>query len=245
MLRDTIVQFFNHYLAIERFQDACVNGLQIEGRKEVKKVVLGVSANLDLIRIAARQKADMMIVHHGVFWGDGLFSLKGIYKERVKAITKNDINLVVYHLPLDAHPIIGNNITILRKLGLKMDKPFDVGYIGRYDREVPFKEFVRHVNKTLETDSYDIPYGKKNIKTVAIVAGGSSKLLDQAIEAGVDAFLVGDIKEFVPSTAKEAKINFINAWHHNTEKFGVQELGKLLEKKFKVTTNFINIANEV
>jgi dinuclear metal center YbgI/SA1388 family protein len=245
MLRDKILHFLNHYLNIENFEDSCVNGLQIEGKREIKKIVVGVSANLDLIRAAIRQKADMLIVHHGIFWGKSLFALKGIYKERVKALLKHDINLVAYHLPLDAHPIVGNNIMILRKLGLKMDKPFDVGYIGHFDREVSFKDFVKYVNKVLSTDSYEIQGGKKMIKTVAVVSGGSSKELDKAIEQGVDVFIAGDIKEFVPATCREAKINFINAWHHNTEKFGVQELARLIEKKFKVPTNFVNIENEV
>lgn len=245
MVRDKLIQFLNHYLAIDRFTDSCVNGLQIEGKKEVKKIVVGVSANLELIRTAARQNADLIIVHHGIFWGEQLFSLKGIYKERLKPLVKNDINLAVYHLPLDAHPIVGNNITILRKLGLKMDRPFDVGFAGHFDREVPFKDFVKHVNRTLGTDSYEIAKGRKMIKTVGVLSGAGSKYLDRAIEQGLDVFLTGDIKEFVPATCQEGKINFINAWHHNTEKFGIQELGKIVERKFKIPVNFVNIENEV
>lgn len=245
MLRDKILQFCNHYLNIDNIPDSCINGLQVEGKREIKKIVMGVSANQDLIRAAIRQKADMIIVHHGLFWGKDYFSLKGIYKDRLKLMLKHDINLACYHLPLDAHPVVGNNMTILRKLGLKMERAFDVGFVGYFDREVPFKDFVKHVNRILSTDSYDIPAGKKMIKTVAVLSGGSCKYLDKAIQYGVDAFLCGDIKEFVPATCKEARINFINAWHHNTEKFGVQELGKLIEKKFKVNVNFVNVENEV
>ncbi len=246
MTRDKIIQFLNEYLEINKFKDSCINGLQIEGKKEVKKIVVGVSANLDLIRVAIRQKADMIIVHHGMFWGKQLFSLKGIYKERVKYMLKYNMNLVAYHLPLDAHPVIGNNMNILKKLKLKFDRPFaDIGVIGHFDKEVKFKDFVKYVNRNLKTDSYDIPEGKKMIKTVGISCGGSCKMLDQAIEEGVDVFLAGDIKEFVPATCKEGKINFINAWHHNTEKFGIEELGKLLEKKFKLNVNFVNVENEV
>ena len=244
--KDTIIKFIDDYLHIDDYEDVCKNGLQVEGRDSINKIILGVSANLDLIRTASRKKADMVIVHHGLFWQKRFGEITGINRPRLKRLLKNDINLLVYHLPLDAHPIIGNNISIIKALNLVPIKKIDIGYIGKYDKPKNRKTFLRLINEKLETDSYEVFYGPKEVKNVAILSGGGSKHYEMAISEGVDTFITGDIKEFIPAIAKETKTNFINAWHHNTEKFGIINLGKLLKNEFKnLEIEFVNIPNEV
>lgn len=244
--KETILKFLNSYLHINDFDDVCKNGLQIEGKENINKIILGVSANLDLIKSAVRKKADMLIVHHGLFWQKKFGEITGINKHRVGKVLEKNINLLVYHLPLDSHPIIGNNISIIRHLGLTPIKRLDVGYIAQYKKPKNRKTFLKLINDKLSTDAYEVFYGPKEVKTVAVLCGGSSKFYEAAIEENIDTFISGDIKEFVPSVAKETKTNFINAWHHNTEKFGIINLGKLLKREFKkVDIEFINIPNEV
>ncbi|MCK5476243.1 MAG: Nif3-like dinuclear metal center hexameric protein [Candidatus Pacebacteria bacterium] len=245
--RDKIIQYLNDYLNINSFEDYCNNGLQIEGKNDVSKVITGVSLSQKLIDKAVSKKADMIIVHHGIFIGDtpSPLVLRGIVKERIKKVLMNDINLAGYHLPLDAHFEIGNNISLCKSFGIKKCEPFDVGFIGQLEEEMGFDEFTNLVDRKLETKSFVLPFGKKKIKKVAIISGGSSPSFEKAKEVGADVFIAGDVREEVVRKIEESEINFINAGHYNTEKFGVQNLGKLIEKKFKVDVEFVDIPCEV
>jgi dinuclear metal center YbgI/SA1388 family protein len=245
--RNKIVKFCEEYLKVKDFEDYCVNGLQVEGTEKIERIVTGVSLSKKLIETAIDKKAQMIMVHHGIF--KDLIgvppAIKGYIKNRLKLILENNINLLGYHLPLDAHPEIGNNISLCRILGLKSNKPLDVGYIGELSGLKDFKKLVVEVNKKLKVGSYALAHGPKMIKRVAIISGGSSPDFEIAKEAGADVFICGDMREQIPSASSEVGINIINAGHYNTEKLGIQNLGKLVEEKFGVKVEFVDVPNEI
>lgn len=245
--RNKIIEYLNEYLKVGDFQDYCVNGLQIEGKENVSRIIAGVSLSQRLINEATKRKADMIIVHHGIFLGDAPspLQLKGLIKERIKSILRDDLSLAGYHLPLDAHPKIGNNISLARLFGLKKCKPVYVGFVGELTEEISFKEFVKIIEKKLKVKSFTLPYGKERIKKAGIISGGSSPYFEEVFKAGADVFVGGDIREEVVRRMEEVGINYINAGHYNTEKLGIQNLGKLVEKKFKIKSEFVDVPCEV
>ena len=245
--RDEIIGYLNDYLKADDFQDGCVNGLQIEGKENISKVITGVSLSQRLIKKAIDKKADMIIVHHG-FFSESIPSplqLKGLEKERIKMLLCNDINFVGYHLPLDAHLKIGNNISLAKLFGMKKCEPIYVGFIGELEKEIDFDKFIKLVDRKLNIKSFVLSYGKKKIKKVGIISGGSSPHFKEVQDAGADVFIGGDIREDIVRSIEESRFNFINAGHHNTEKLGIQNLGKLIEKKFKIKTEFVDVPCEV
>jgi len=251
--RNKIVKFCEDYLKVKNFTDYCHNGLQVEGAEKIAKIVTGVSLSEALIREAIKTRAEMIIVHHGLF-SKSLSQppeINGYVKNRLKLLLENNINLCGFHLPLDAHPVIGNNISLAKLLGLINPRLFDdkqygeIGFIGELKQSLEFKKFVKLVNDKLETKSYAIAAGKKIVKKAVIVSGGASSDFKIAAELGADVFLCGDISESVVEAVKETKINFINAGHYNTEKLGIINLGKLVEKKFKIKVEFIDIPCEI
>lgn len=245
--RDHIIEFCNEYLKVGDFEDYCFNGLQVEGKAKISKIITGVTFSKKLIEAALEKKADMIMVHHGVFLRDvpSPLKLRGFWKDRLKMLLENDINLTGYHLPLDAHPVIGNNISLAKTLGVQKNKPFGVGFIGDLEKEMDFEKFISLVNEKLGVRSFAIGAGKKKVKKVAIVSGADSPGFEDAFLAGADVFLTGDIREDVVRKIEEAGIDFISAGHYNTEKDGIRNLGKLVGKKFKVDVEFVDVSNEV
>lgn len=245
--RDKIIEFCSKYLQTDSFEDYCFNGLQIEGVEKVSKIVIGVSFSRRLVKEAVSKQAQMIIVHHGIFVKDisSPFKLQGVMRGRVKAILENDINLVGYHLPLDAHPLIGNNISLAKMLGVKKTKPFDVGFVGELEKETDFEKFQMLVDRKLVTKSFALPFGKKKVKKIAIISGGSSPDFEEAFRAGANVFLCGDMREEVVRKAEEVGINIINAGHYNTEKEGIRNLGEIVKKKFKIEVEFVDIPCEI
>jgi len=251
--RDKIVKFCDEYLKVDTFTDYCYNGLQIEGKEYISKIVTGVSLSRQFIEKAIDEKADMIIVHHGLFknqLGDPP-RIIGIFKERIKLLIEHDINLCGYHLPLDAHPEIGNNISLARLLELTnlehLISPYygEIGYIGDLNKDMKFIDFVEYVDKTLHTKSFIIAAGNEWVKKIGIISGGSAIEYSEAYMQGADTYITGEIKENVVREVEETGMNFINAGHYNTEKLGVQNLGKLLSKKFNVEMRFIDIPCEI
>jgi len=206
-----------------------------------------VSLSQKLIKKAIEKKADMIVVHHGIFLNDipSPLQLKGLVKERIKMVLCNNISLAGYHLPLDAHTKIGNNINLAKLLGVRNCKPVNVGFMGYLDRNLSFEKFAELADKKLGVKSFTLPYGKKIVRKVAIISGGSSPYFEEAFELGADVFLGGDIRESEVRKMEEIGINYINAGHYNTEKLGIQNLGELVEKKFKVKVEFVDVPNEV
>jgi dinuclear metal center YbgI/SA1388 family protein len=245
--RNKIVKFCEEYLQVKDFQEKCINGLQVEGATDVKKIIVGASLSRKLIEAAIFKKAEMIIVHHGLFKdliGEPP-AIKGYVKNRLKLILENNINLAGFHLPLDAHPIIGNNISLCRLFAVKKILPLDVGFIGEISGRKDFASLVNEVDKKLNVKSYAFDFGPKRIKKIAIISGAASPDFEIAKIAGADVFICGDMREQIPSAAEEVGINIINAGHYNTEKLGIQNLGKLIAKKFKVTAEFVDVPNEI
>ena len=246
--RGKIVSFCENYLKVRQFDDHCVNGLQVEGAAEVGKIVTAVSLSSKLIEAALRKHAQMLMVHHGLF--EKQLSkpprITGYLKGRMQQLLENDLNLCGFHLPLDAHPEIGNNISLCRLLGIEKDrKPYDIGFIGGLKKETSFWDFVGQVNNKLGVKAYALGSGPSQVKKVAVVSGGASPWFEGAVEQGADTFLCGDISEPIMRMAEELHANFINAGHYNTEKLGIQNLGKLVARKFKVEVEFVDIPCEI
>ncbi len=250
--RDKIVKYVSEYLKADTFKDYCLNGLQVEGADDIKKIVVGVSISEKLIKAAIKEKAQMIMVHHGFFSGNigDPPQITGFMRDRIKLLLENDINLCGYHLPLDAHPQIGNNISLLKMLGLKrvdvISSPSygDIGYVGEYARAVDFSEFTKKVKQKINKKIFMID-GKKKVKRVGIVSGGASPDFLTAAQLGADTYLCGDARESVVRAVEEVGINFVNAGHYNTETSGIQNLGNLIEKKFNIPVKYIDIPCEV
>lgn len=245
--RNELIKFCQDYLRIDKFADYCHNGLQVEGVDKIDRIITGVSFSQALIEKAIEKKAQMIIVHHGIF-GDAIGKgpvIKDFTRNRLKLLLANDINLVGFHLPLDAHPLIGNNISLCRLLGVRDPKPFDVGFIGQLDKDINIAEFIKLVDKKLNTRSTAVLGGKKKIKKIGVISGGSSSDFVVAASLGADTFLCGELKEYIVRAAEEMNMNVINAGHYNTEKLGVQNLGNLIAKKFKVKVEFVDIPCEI
>jgi len=248
-----IVKYCEDYLRTDKWKDYCINGLQVEGAPRISKIITGVSWSEKFIRAAIKKRAKAIMVHHGLFKSHINFppQVKGIVGGRLKLLLENNINMLGFHLPLDAHPIIGNNISILKLLGLKktdvINSPEygEIGFVGEYNEDVKFNEFLEKVNTVLKTKSFIIPAGPKKVKRVGVVSGGASPDYKTAAELGVDTYISGDIRESIVRAIEETKINFINAGHYNTEKLGIINLGNLIAKKFNIKVEFVDIPCDV
>ncbi len=245
--RDDILRFCNDYLHIDSFQDFCPKGLQVIGKDEVKKIVTGVSASLELFEKAAKAKADMILVHHGEFWQDGSQIIGRMRKDRLKVLFKHDITLAGYHLPLDAHREIGNNALLVKLTGLKLSpQPFavyegnSVGAIGEH-RGLAIEQLAERLTDKLETEALVLPFGPAKVKRVGFVSGGGAGHLRDAVKLKLDAFVTGESKESNFHLAKEAGIHVIYAGHYNTETLGIKALGELVVREFGVGVEFIDV----
>jgi len=245
--RDEIIAFCDDYLKVGEFEDGCHNGLQVEGRETVERIVTGVSLSKKLIEAALERSADMVMVHHGYFPGEvaSPLHLVGYRRERLKLLLANDLNLAGYHLPLDAHPTLGNNVSLCKLLGVKRVKPFDIGFIGELTHPMELERFAALVDEKLQARSFVLAMGKAQVQKVAIISGGaSSPFAEKAALAGADVFLTGDLQEWVVRQVDEMGMNLIDAGHYNTEKEGIRNLGELVAKQFGIHTEFVDIPNE-
>ncbi len=250
MNRDRIIKFLDAYLDSARIKDSSQNGLQVEGKAVVKKIAFGVSASLELFERAVSAKADMIVVHHGLFWGRS-YPVTGPLKKKLGILLANGITLAAWHLPLDRHPVAGNNSQILRLLGAGSAKPFGtydgvtIGVKGRFKKPASLSGIKDILRSELGSHPLSFNFGPARITTAGIVSGGADRMFEQAVAEGLDLFITGEVSEFVQEYAREHKANFISAGHYNTEKPGIRALEKLLRKKFKVKTEFLDIPNPV
>jgi dinuclear metal center YbgI/SA1388 family protein len=243
-----LTEYLHGYLHSDIFTDLAPNGLQVEGKSEIKKIITGVSASVELFKRAIYEQADAVLVHHGIIWNFERPLYRGGYRERVRLLLENNINLYAYHLPLDAHPEIGNNVLICKKLGLHSIEPFGEykgqligmrGSLEKIKKEMLFKKIETVLNRNLLL----YPFGPDEISSVAVISGGGYKDLAKAIAAKIDLFITGEVGEYIMHFAKEEKIHFISAGHYDTEKFGVAALGAHLAEHFKIKAVFIDIPN--
>lgn len=244
--RADLVTYCDDYLDIGIFKDYCPNGLQVEGKESIKKIVSGVTANQALIDVAIEQRADLLLVHHGFFWKGEDPVLTGIKKRRLKALLQNDMNLLAYHLPLDANKSLGNNVLLAKKLGIKPQQYFstnEIALLGIIEKQSG-EEFRQYISEVLNREPLHIE-AERTISRVALCTGAAQSYINQAIDLGVDAFISGEVSENTWHIAKENNIHYFAAGHHATERYGVQALGEHLAAKFALEHIFIDIDNPI
>jgi dinuclear metal center YbgI/SA1388 family protein len=246
-----MVAFMDRLLEVDTIADYCPKGLQVEGDKEVTGVLTGVSACMPLFERAVEEGAQMVLVHHGMFWDSDSRVVRGSLKERLRFLLSNDLSLVGYHLPLDRHPEVGNNAGIFRRLGLTEGRPFGeykgqtIACMGDLAAPEPFDAFRARVAEVLGGEGLVLPFGPATVRTVAICSGGAPDLVREAIEKGADVYLTGEASEYVYHLAREEGIHFIGAGHHRTERFGVMALGEALKVQFGVECRFVDVPNPI
>lgn len=243
--------YLDMILDSSRIKDYCPNGLQVEGRPEIKKIVGGVTASQALLDAALDAKADAILVHHGYFWRGEHEAITGIKKNRLQTLLRNDLNLFAYHLPLDIHSEFGNNAQLAKLLGfnvvggLEPENPKSVGLYGELSNEMSVAELGAKISRVLGRECMFVADSEKLIKTIAWCTGAAQSMIDKAIDLGVDAYLSGEISEPTVHIARETGIAYFSAGHHATERYGVKALGLHLAEKFALEFEFIDIDNPV
>jgi dinuclear metal center YbgI/SA1388 family protein len=242
-----ILQHLDELLEPGRFRDYGPNGLQVPGASEVDTVVTGVSANLELLERARDAGAQLVLVHHGLFWDGQDPALSRPRAARLRTLLEADMSLAAYHLPLDAHPEIGNNALIAEGLGAQEREPFaEIGIVARFgDDGVPAGVLFERVRALTDREPLVFDAGPERVRALGIVSGGAAGLFEAAIAEGLDAFLTGEPKEQVMGTAREAGVHFIAAGHYATETFGIHRLGEIVAERFGVRHEFVDVPNPV
>jgi dinuclear metal center YbgI/SA1388 family protein len=232
----------------ERFSDYCPNGLQVEGKMQVSKIVTGVTASMALLEAALIADADAILVHHGYFWRGEAQTITGIKKRRIQFLLQHNINLFAYHLPLDAHAELGNNVMLAKQLGLNI-----TGKTGENEMlllaELTASQNLHTFAKLIETKLSRTPQVigdlHRPVKTVALCTGAAQGYIEQALAANVDVYISGEISEQTVHVARESGMSYISAGHHATERYGIQALGEHLAQKFGLQHTFIDCDNPV
>ncbi|MCB1054911.1 MAG: Nif3-like dinuclear metal center hexameric protein [Acidobacteria bacterium] len=249
MQRADLVAYLDTFLEASRGKDYGPNGLQVEGRREIRKIVTGVSACQELFARARQAGADAVLVHHGLFWTGMPYPLTGMQYRRVAELFAGDLNLLAYHLPLDRHPDVGNNALACRALGLEHLEPFGdyeglpVGFKGSFADPVTAAELVRRAGSFYEQEPLAFLDGPEPVATVGIISGGAQKDLYRAIDEGLDAFITGEVSEWVMNLARENRIHFLACGHYATERCGIRALGEHLAERFGLDVEFIDVPN--
>jgi dinuclear metal center YbgI/SA1388 family protein len=242
---DDLSDYLNQLLQPERFNDYCPNGLQVEGKSEINKIVTGVTASMDLLLEARQANADAVLVHHGYFWRNEALPITGIKRRRLQFLLQHEINLFAFHLPLDMHPELGNNVMLAKQFNLKITKWAEMLALAELDRPQSLKDFVTFIEEKLKRKPQVIGDLDKPIKHVAFCTGAAQGYIEQAVAANVDVYISGEISEQTVHVAREAGISYIAAGHHATERYGIQALGEHLAQKFGLQHEFIDCDNPV
>lgn len=234
-------------LAVDRFKDYGPNGLQVEGRAEVRRIVSGVTASLALIEAAIAAGADTLLVHHGLFWRGQDGRLTGWLKQRVARLMAHDINLFAYHLPLDAHAELGNNAQLGQRLGLLADRRFgeqDLGFTGAADpAAASAAAMAARAAQVLGRHPLLLPGDGRPLRRVAWCTGGAQGYFEAAMAAGADLFITGEVSEPQAHLARETGVAFLACGHHATERYGAPAVGEHLARQFGLAHQFIEIDN--
>lgn len=221
-------------------------GLQVVGAPEVMKIVCGVSASRELFERAAELGAQLVLVHHGLFWDRDSRVVGPELKGRLRALFHADLTLAAYHLALDAHPELGNNVLLAQELGVGPLEPFaGIGFGGPLDRPQPMDEFATRVRERLDRPPLVFSYGPETIERVAICSGGAARLLADAVAEGYDCFVTGEAAEPTKHAAKEAGVHFVAAGHYATETLGVRALAERIAQEFSLEWAFVDLPNPV
>ncbi|MBC8796400.1 Nif3-like dinuclear metal center hexameric protein [Shewanella algae] len=250
MKREELRQYLGEFLQLDKFRDYAPNGLQVEGKAEIRKIVTGVTACQALIDRAVEAGADALLVHHGFFWKNEPEVLTGMKQRRIKSLLLNDINLFGYHLPLDAHPVLGNNAELGRVLGVIEPEAVETvaqGLLwqGVLDSPMTAKDLSALLEQRLGQVPLHLDGGERSIQKLAWCTGGAQDYIDAAAALGVDAFISGEASERTFHSAVEQGIHYFGAGHHATERFGIKALGEHLAREFELEHEFIDIPNPV
>ena len=249
IFRDALTRFLDEQLKPEGFKDYCPNGLQVEGRDEIRRLVCGVTANQALLDLAIGQKADAILVHHGWFWRGENGAVTGIKRQRLKALLAHDINLYAYHLPLDAHPVLGNNAGLAKAAGWQQTGVFgeqNLGCIGDVPLGTTVESLADQLTRVLNRPPMVLAAsGDQSVRRIAWCTGGAQSYFEAAIAAGADAFVTGEVSEPMVHLARETGVAYLAAGHHATERFGVQALGEAIAGHFGITVSYVDIDSPV
>ena len=246
---EELTEYINTFLQIDRFKDYCPNGLQVEGKSEVHSVVTGVTASQALIDLACEKNADAILVHHGYFWRNEDARIVGIKRKRIAALLQNNISLLAYHLPLDAHPQLGNNAQLGQLLDIQIDGDLRssantvCGSYGHLQSSIKAEAFKDTMDSLLQRESTHIHAGASDITTIGWCTGAGQGFIDVAAKQHLDAYISGEISEATTHLAREAGIHYFAAGHHATERYGVQALADHLSKQFGIEHEFVDVDN--
>ena len=235
-------------LEIGRFKDYCPNGLQVEGRAEVRRVLCGVTASQELVDRAVSGGFDAIFVHHGYFWRGEDGRVVGIRKRRLKALLTHDISLFAYHLPLDAHAELGNNAQLGKLLGWSPEGRFgeqEIGWVGHTAQVESAAQVARSLTARLGREPLLVGDAERLVRRVAWCTGGAQGYFELAIAAGADLYVTGEISEQTVHLARESGVPFIAAGHHATERYGARALAHYLHERFGLDAEFVDLENPV
>lgn len=248
MKREELSAYLDELLAVAKFRDYCPNGLQVEGCGEIRKVVAGVTASQALLEAALLRGADAVLVHHGYFWRGEDGRVTGIRKRRLATLLAADINLYAYHLPLDAHPELGNNAQLAKALGWRADGRFgeqDIAWIGVPETPLSVAGLTERLDAVLNRPPLLIGPGERQVRRIAWCSGGAQGYFEQAIALGADVYVSGEISEQTVHLARESGVAYVACGHHASERFGVQALAAHLAGRFGLDCEFVEVANPV
>ncbi len=251
MKRSELERYLASYLKVELYDDASLNGLQVEGREEVRRSAFAVSACSEAFERAARGGADALVVHHGLLWkGDGVRPVVGLLRRRLGLLFNAELNLLAYHLPLDAHPEVGNNAVAARELGLREIAPFcdykgsAIGVRGSLPNPEPWDAFLARLEGYYGHRALAIPPPRGEVETVGIVSGAAAREAEQAVAEGLDAYVTGEPSEPVTYLCREEGLGFAALGHYATERVGIRALAAHLERELGLEAFFIEVENE-
>jgi dinuclear metal center YbgI/SA1388 family protein len=234
------------------FEDYCLNGLQVPGPEVVSTLATGVSAHAELFAMAREEQADLVLVHHGLFWGDGVRAIDELLARRLRLLFEADMALAAYHLPLDAHPELGNNALLARELGAEPSRPFarhrgrEIGWLGQLEGDgIPAEDLFARVSAATGSDPLVFDAGPERVRTIAVVTGAGADYLEEAAAAGAQALITGEAAERTMALARETRLHLVAAGHYATERFGVRALGEMLATRFGVRHVFLDVPNPV
>ena len=248
MQREELTEYLDQLLEAQRFSDYCPNGMQVEGRREVRRVLTGVTACQSLLERAVDENVDAILVHHGYFWKDETATLTGVKKKRIATLLQADINLYAYHLPLDAHPQLGNNAQLALKLGWQFQGNFgeqSLGWLGEPNAGASVGSIYEDLEKELHRAPLLIGESEKPVRKIAWCTGGAQSWFEQAIASGADAFITGEVSEPVVHLARETGVAYLAAGHHATERYGVMALAEHLHDNCVLDAFFADVDNPV
>lgn len=246
-----LISFCSTTLDAERFRDAAVNGLQVEGKQAVHRLATSVSVSERTIRAAIGWNADMLLVHHGLLWGERTGPIMGPLRTRLRLMLEAEMNLVAYHLPLDAHATIGNNARLIQELGLRVERPFaeisgqPIGFIASSEPMIALEDLAHRIERLTSRAPTVLPGGSGKIERIAVVSGSGYSTPEEVAALDCQALVTGDVREPTMALARELGVTVLAGGHEATERLGVQALADLLKQRFQIETRFFSDPNPI